>query len=394
MVSGVLVRVQHGPGSDGEGLSGAEAEVVRMLRTWTGKWHLPGVALVNVNLPDRKTTRQVDALVFTPHGLLVVEVKGFTRAQPGKLVVPPNGPWTVDEAPAAIYHLTALNPGEQVKAGVYAAKKAFAEIDGGGAAFVTGLVVLVPIGKGLVLGDTGNAGVGIRVVLGTQRELRKAVHRHGRGRRPVWSASGVLDACEALALTHLAPGLEELLAEGFPEVVQAPTLERPVARPAPPAPPGAAPASRVLAPPAVPPASAPPGTAAPPARAPASASAASAPAPVPPMAESRPGTTRTRQSPPPRRAPSPPQRPAAQEPPPPPSPPRAAPPSPSTLPPLPQPTRPPVQEAPQHTPPVAQKAPRQVPERVIPWGLLVVIVIILAIGISAAVLVHQAFHGG
>jgi hypothetical protein len=334
MVSGVLVRVQHGPGSDGEGLSSAEAEVVRILRSWTGKWHLPGVALVNVNLPDRKTTRQVDALVFTPHGLLVVEVKGFTRPQPGRLMVPPNGPWTVDDAPAAIYHLTALNPGEQVKAGVYAAKNAFAAIDGGGAAFVTGLVVLVPIGKGLVLGETGNAGVGIRVVLGTQRDLRKAVHRPGRGRRAVWSAGGVLDACEALALTRLAPGRDELLAEGFPEVVLNPVPERPLAPRA----------------------------------------------PEPKMAESHPGTTRTRPPPPPRRAPSPPRQPAARE-------------APRPKPSLPD---PPLPNPPVPKPPPEPLIPelRTGPGRVIPWGLLVVIVVILAIGISAAVLVHQAFHGG
>jgi hypothetical protein len=49
------------PGADGDGLSGAEDQVVRLLKSWTGRYHLPGLALVNVNVPDKKSTRQVDA---------------------------------------------------------------------------------------------------------------------------------------------------------------------------------------------------------------------------------------------------------------------------------------------------------------------------------------------
>jgi len=39
--------------------------------------------LLNVNLPDKCTTRQVDGLLFLPAGLAVLAVKGFTTGQPG-----------------------------------------------------------------------------------------------------------------------------------------------------------------------------------------------------------------------------------------------------------------------------------------------------------------------
>jgi hypothetical protein len=47
-------------------------------------------------------------------------------AQSGQLSIPPNGPWPVEGEPAAIHAPAGLpNPGEQVKAGIYAAKKTF-----------------------------------------------------------------------------------------------------------------------------------------------------------------------------------------------------------------------------------------------------------------------------
>jgi hypothetical protein len=320
----VLVVVQRGAGGAGgagEGLSGAEDQVVRLLRSWTGTYHLPGLAMVNVNVPDKRGPRQVDALVFTPHGLIVVEVKGFTRPQPGTLAVPVNGPWTVDGEPAALHTLAGLNPGEQVKGGVYAAKNAFTAIDGGGDTFVSGWVVLVHPGGGLSIGDTRNAGRGIRVVLGTQTELRKAIHQHRRRRRKVWSADGVLDACRALSLSHLAPARSELLAEGFPDLILAPEPA-----PTPPKP--------------------------------------AVPRPTP-TAESRPKTPRT--APPPRQTPPP--RPATQQVPPP----RVPPPAPARGP----------------WPPLQQRDDR----RTIPWGSLIALTVILALGIAAIVIVAQAFHG-
>lgn len=142
----MLVRVQPGTGTAAHGLSGAEAKVHDLLAGWAhGTDHaIGGLALLNINIPDKRTTRQVDGLLFLPTALAVLEVKGFTAPQSGTLAIPPNGPWLVDGQPAAIHTLAGLpNPGEQVKAGVYGTKRAFAGIPGGDG-FVRGLVVLVP----------------------------------------------------------------------------------------------------------------------------------------------------------------------------------------------------------------------------------------------------------
>src|SRR5699024_9823455 len=195
------------------GLSSAEEAFVTMTHSWgPGAYHLPRLALVNVNVPDKNTTRQVDALLFTPTGLIVIEIKGFTRPQAGTLTVPANGPWRVDDEPAALHTHATGNPGEQVKAGVYAAKTALAGIDEGGGTFVTGLVVLTRLpGQQLTLGDTRQAGRGIRVTLATPTDVRRLLHQHRR-RRTCWTATGVHTACHTLALDHLAPTTDELRA--------------------------------------------------------------------------------------------------------------------------------------------------------------------------------------
>lgn len=244
----MLVRVQKGPGTSGEGLSRAEARVVRLWRGWTGEYALPGLALVNVNVPSKAGVRQVDALLFTPHGLLVCEIKGFTRSQPGVLTVPLNGPWLVDGEPAALHTLATANPHEQLRGGLFDTKNAL-EAAGLNVGFVRGAVVLVVIPKTeLKLGDTRNVGPGIDVVLAQRKMLRRLVHQmRDRTGRPGWSADTVLDACRALDLHTLAPTREELLADGFPDTL--PTADRPTSVPAVPTAPKPTPPAKPAAPP-------------------------------------------------------------------------------------------------------------------------------------------------
>ncbi|MBE1580412.1 NERD domain-containing protein [Amycolatopsis roodepoortensis] len=338
----MLVRIQRGTGATAHGLSGAEERVVTLLSSWTGEYHLPGLALVNVNVPEKTAVRQVDGLIFTPAGLIVLEVKGFVRPQPGTLTVPPNGPWTVDDEPAAVHTLTGLTPGDQVKAGVYAAKAALAGIGGADGTFVTGLVVLAPHDRGLQLGDTSRAGLGIHVTLATQKDLRRVMRRI-TSHTSSWTADAVLAACRVLALDHLAPERTELLAEGF--------LDQPLAPVPPPVPP-----PRTASPP--------------PARTRAGSPARTAststntwsrspglPAKPPPDFVFDPITPTTPRAPQPR--PAAPRR---------------------------QPAYPAARPAPV---PTARPARR----RRIPWGLLIVLTLIFTIGITAAILVDQMFAG-
>lgn len=216
------MRVQRGPGVSGEGLSGAETQVVKQWRSWTGQYQLTGLALVNVNVPDdRGRARQVDAVLFFPHGLAVVEIKGFTEPQSGTLRVPLNGPLTVDGEPAALHTLSTRSPLEQLRGALFGTKNALqaAEIDPG---FVAGWLVLVPQPKTTITIDDANTSLGIEVVLGRNKSLRHMVHQlRRRTSSPMWSADRVLQACDALELGALAPTREELLADGFPDTLPA-----------------------------------------------------------------------------------------------------------------------------------------------------------------------------
>ncbi|WP_410667670.1 nuclease-related domain-containing protein [Amycolatopsis sp. cmx-4-68] len=335
----MLVRVQRGAGQHAHGLSGAEAKVHDLLAGWApGTDHaIGGFALLNVNVPHQGTTRQVDGLLFLPAGLAVLEVKGFTKPQSGPLTLPPNGPWLVGDEPAAIHALAGLpNPGEQVKAAVYAAKETFAGIPGGGDAFVRGLVVLVATGAVTLPPGHNLAGKGIDVALATPTSLRRVLHRY-RAQPPVWTADGVLAACEALALTELAPTRGELLTEGFAEQV-APPADPPADGPRPASPRGSSP--RPLRPVT-------PQEGAPPAGPPVEGPRPASPTPRP----LRPVTTTPAPPPPARRADLPRPRPASE-------------------------------------PTTAAR-----PARRIPWGLIVVLVLLCAVGITAAVIVGQVFHG-
>lgn len=61
----------------------------------------PGIALLDVAVPFRGRSRQLDALIWTRQRCVAVEVKGFRSRQDGVLVVPPNGPWRMDDGRVA-----------------------------------------------------------------------------------------------------------------------------------------------------------------------------------------------------------------------------------------------------------------------------------------------------
>lgn len=200
------VEVQHE-----EGLSGAERLVVRWLRTWTGQYFMPGVVVANVNVPAAGGSRQVDMIVFSPYGCITVEIKGFTRRQDGHLLIPTNGPWTVDGEPAALHTAKGSNPLEQVRTNLFAVKDALGTA--GQQRYVSGLVIVVPAaGAALSVGPSPSSG--IDVVLGELIALRDYFHRLEK--RPMtWHVDDAAAAAQALDLTYLVPDAKGLAAEGF-----------------------------------------------------------------------------------------------------------------------------------------------------------------------------------
>lgn len=99
-------------------LPAAAEHLVGLLRSWgPGPDHLTGLALAGITVPSRGGPRVVDALVFTRSGVVVIAAH-----EPGAGVSP--------------------GPEERAGAGVAAAKGALAAHDGG--RYVTGLVAVVP----------------------------------------------------------------------------------------------------------------------------------------------------------------------------------------------------------------------------------------------------------
>lgn len=216
--------------------SGAEDTVAGLLRDWNGEHRFSGLCVMHVHVPTGGRTREVDGLLWTPHGLSVLEVKGFTTAQAGTLHMPANGPWRVDDEPAALHTLADMSPAEQCQTGVYAVRNTLqaAGVDSG---FITGLVALVhPNRRHLAVGDTTRLPKGVSVALATHTDLRRRLHlQREHAARPCWSADDVLAACAALDLSALAPPRAELLTEGFPDVITYSDRPRqPRSRPSPP----------------------------------------------------------------------------------------------------------------------------------------------------------------
>lgn len=207
-------------------LSSAEQQVVRLLESWTGQYHMAGLYLANVHVPTGAKTRQVDGVLWTPYGLTAIEVKGFTEPQAGTLEIPANGPWRVEGQPAALHTQAEANPAEQCHTAVYALKNALhhADVDPG---YITGLVCLVPRHRQLRLGSTRALPGGITAALATHRDLRRWAHKQrDRARQAVWSADDVLAATHALDLHTLAPDRSALVADGLPDVITHSTRPR------------------------------------------------------------------------------------------------------------------------------------------------------------------------
>ncbi|MFB9685155.1 hypothetical protein [Amycolatopsis plumensis] len=115
-VTGVLVALQR-TGED-RPLPPAAAHLVALLRSWgPGPEHLTGLALAGITLPGRLGPRVVDALVFTRCGVVVIAAH-----EPGPAEWP--------------------GPGDRTGAAVAAARGALAGHEGG--RHVTGLVAVVP----------------------------------------------------------------------------------------------------------------------------------------------------------------------------------------------------------------------------------------------------------
>ncbi|KAF0847457.1 nuclease-related domain-containing protein [Nocardia caishijiensis] len=210
-------------------LEGAEQIVGAAIRD--AAFRAGGVAVFRCHVPEnRGGAVEVDALVCTPQTVTILEVKGFTTRQEGTLATPPNGPWTVDGAPAALYHAARVpNPFVQVRRQVFAAKSLLQQ--SGIFGWVNAVIALVPQpGAEITIEETRIAD-GYRAVI-VDRDDFTALHDYFEaeiGRTVRLSVEDVARVFTALNLAHLLPSTDDLTAQGFPAELEAAATSRPAA---------------------------------------------------------------------------------------------------------------------------------------------------------------------
>ncbi|MFE3544545.1 NERD domain-containing protein [Nocardia sp. NPDC059177] len=212
-------------------LEGAEQIVGAAVQDWAPG--AGGVAIFRAHVSEsRGGSVEVDALVCTPQGATVIEVKGFTERQAGILATPPNGPWTVDGAPAALYHAVRVpNPFVQVRRQVFAVKNLLQQA--GIFGWVNAVVALVPQPGSQITLEEARIADGYRAVLVDRDDstaLRDYFHAE-TGRTMRISVNDVRRVFEALNLTHLLPTRVALADQGFPARLQPSGTGRPAEQP-------------------------------------------------------------------------------------------------------------------------------------------------------------------
>ncbi|WP_446222963.1 NERD domain-containing protein [Nocardia sp. IBHARD005] len=215
--------------ADESELEGAEQIVGAAVRDQA--FQAGGVAVFRCHVPEnRGGSVEVDALVCTPQSVTIVEVKGFTARQEGTLATPPNGPWTIDGEPAALYHAVRVpNPFVQVRRQVFAAKSLLQQ--SGIFGWVNAVIALVSQPGAEITIEESRIADGYRAVL-IDRDDVGALHDYFQaesGRTVRLSIDDVTRVFAALNLGHLLPAPDALLAQGFPATLDPATTSRPAA---------------------------------------------------------------------------------------------------------------------------------------------------------------------
>ncbi|MFD4429414.1 NERD domain-containing protein [Nocardia sp. NPDC058497] len=212
----MLVRIR--PGAE---LTGAEREFVECLRAYPST----GLALVDCQVGDRR----LGAVIVTPRGITVIEVKGFRRRQSGLLAVSA-GTWTISDSPLDLDTEPSAGLTDRVEHGVHAVRVALEQALQD-SRHVSGAVVMVPY-RGVVVRPARTAlRPGLDVLVANTvdaHELRVYLEGFSAGPRE-WTIDRVLTTCTALGVGDLTPSRADLAADGFDG-------NRPARKPIPPQP--------------------------------------------------------------------------------------------------------------------------------------------------------------
>ncbi|MGV9823392.1 nuclease-related domain-containing protein [Nocardia xishanensis] len=178
----------------------------------------PGVVLLNVDVPHRGRTRQIDALIWTRQRCIVVEVKGFRTRQDGTLIVPPNGPWLIDDGRVADIYGNGYdhNPIKQVRTNTLAMKNWATRVTHT-SCFVYGLVLVMLLpGQDIPALDTQAHPEKTDIIVEDFDVFRYYLHRL-ENHKVVWTADRVDALITRLGLSHLYGNRRDVIAAALGE---------------------------------------------------------------------------------------------------------------------------------------------------------------------------------
>ncbi|MEV0774052.1 nuclease-related domain-containing protein [Nocardia salmonicida] len=200
---------------DRNGLGKTERTVIGWMRNWTGLAGVSGVVISGCVLPGRANGAggtEADLVVFTPHTVVVIEVKGIVESVSGDLSCPSNGPWSMAEIIGSPVHVRRrdINPFDQVSAAVFGVKDLAKRL--GIDAYVFGLVLVLPMPNCTLTLSKGVQREGLDVLVGLESQLKQWFLN--RCRRPGWTAEQAHRVISELNFDY-AVTVADLVDEGF-----------------------------------------------------------------------------------------------------------------------------------------------------------------------------------
>lgn len=197
-------------------LSSAEQRFAEWIR-WSPAQ--PGVVLLNVDVPHRGCTRQLDALIWTQQRCIVVEIKGFRSRQDGTLVVPPNGPWLMGDGSIADIYGNGYhhNPGKQARTNTLAMKNWIAHTTHR-ECFVYGLVLVMLLPDQDVPSLEAHAPEKTDIIVEDFDVFRYYLHRLAT-HKVQWTAEQVDTLIGHLGLSYLYDGRRDVIASALGETI-------------------------------------------------------------------------------------------------------------------------------------------------------------------------------
>lgn len=197
------------------GLSRAKRRVAQWI-AWNPEQ--PGIALLDVHIPDRNRTRRLDGLIWTPQRCVSLTVKDFRSRQNGTLILPPAGPWRMSNGRKADIHGNTIlcDPLTRMRINTAVAKTWLERATGTRCPIHELLLIKTTHGQIITAVEAPALPPRTDVMI-ADFDLFQGYFQRFAELRPRWSAARIATVIDSLGLSYLYDGDEDALAEALDE---------------------------------------------------------------------------------------------------------------------------------------------------------------------------------